>query len=171
MQQTPGYQQHPYDHSPQQQRQPQQQQPQPGPTPPTSRRKSRSKAPWLIVAVILVVAVVGVVTFLLTGSEKPESAAKPAKSAAAPRALQTPDAGQRAVYLETLQSIAPGLAANEDRAIRQAGKVCDRILNPPESGPSLAQYTIAELSSGDTTITQAQAFKVIVAVKVWCAKS
>ncbi|MCC5581213.1 hypothetical protein IMZ11_36960 [Microtetraspora sp. AC03309] len=173
MHQTPGYPQQPYDAPPQQQWQQQPGQPGP-PPPPTSRRKPRSKAPLLIVVAIVVVAVVGVAIVLLTGGEEAKPpAANPTKSAAADRAakLPTPDAGQRAVYLETLQAIAPGLAENEDRAIRQAGQVCSRILNPPEGGMSLAQYTVAQLSGGDTAITQAQAYKVIGAVKVWCAKS
>ncbi|WP_067181871.1 hypothetical protein [Microtetraspora niveoalba] len=186
MHQTPGYQQQPYDHPPQpqwQQQPPPQPQPPtftppthptpPAPTPPPSRRKPGSKAPLFIVIAIVVLAAIGAAVFFLTGGDDTAPEAKPAKSAAARTAetLPTPNAGERAVYLESLRAISPELAANEDRAIRQGGLVCQRILKPDEGGMSLPQYTVAELSKGDTAITRVQAFKVIVAVKAWCGKS
>ncbi|WP_157545674.1 hypothetical protein [Microtetraspora fusca] len=180
MHQTPGYQQ-PYD-PPQQQWHQQAPQPQPHtpmqpptPTPPTppppaSRRKSGSKAPLLIVIAIVVVAAAVGAFFFLTGGEDPAPQAKPAKSGAArtAEALPTPSPGQRAVYLETLRAISPELAEDEDQAIRQAGLVCQRVLKPEDGGMSLPQFTVAELSKGGASINRVQAFKVIIAVKVWC---
>ncbi|MGI5485490.1 hypothetical protein [Microtetraspora malaysiensis] len=187
MHQTPGYQQ-PYD-PPQQQWHQQAPQPHPHspmqpptpppptpptPTPPTSRRKSGSKMPLLIViAVVVIAAVVGAIV-LLTGGDDSASEAKPAKSGAAAPAAEappTPTSAQRAVYLAALREIAPELAENEDRAIRQGGLVCQRILKPEDGGMSLPQFTVAELSKGGGAITRVQAFKVIIAVKAWCSKS
>ncbi|WP_433222050.1 hypothetical protein [Microtetraspora malaysiensis] len=180
MHQTPGYQQ-PYDPPQQWHQQAPQPQPHspmqpptptpPPPTPPTSRRKPASKMPLLIViAVVVVAAVVGAIIFL-TGGEDSTSEAKPAKSGAAAPTTEAPPGpttAQRAVYLAALREIAPELAENEDRAIRQGGLVCQRILKPEDGGMSLPQFTVAELSKGGGAITRVQAFKVIIAVKAWC---
>lgn len=81
--------------------------------------------------------------------------------------VPTPDAGQRATYLAALASIDPGLVVHEERAIRRGRAVCDRILNPAERG-DLTEYVVAALSGGDATIDQAQADRVVTAVKAWC---
>jgi hypothetical protein len=109
---------------------------------------------------------------LLDGSEEPAAAPSASRTAAAipsRDSVPTPDAGQRRAYLATLGEIDPGLVVDEDRALRRAGRICERIINPPEGGKlTLREYVVEELSGGNATINQTQAGRVITAVKVWC---
>lgn len=130
------------------------------------RRAEKKKPRWLIAAAVVgVLALGGAILQLVDGDEEPATTA--AASPAASTGVPTPDAGQRAAYLAALQEIDPGLAANEERAIRRGRAVCDRIIHPREN-PSVEEYTVAALSGGTTTIDQAQARQVIEAVKAWC---
>ncbi|MEV4457020.1 hypothetical protein [Microbispora sp. NPDC049633] len=145
---------------------PQQWQP---PPPPPPAKKSGAKTVVIIGAVIVALAVVGI-AIGASGGEEPgpaasTSSAQPTSGAQVP----SPDADQAAAYLDALRAIDPGLVANEERAIRRAVRVCERIIAPPEgSTMSLERYVVAELSGGNATITTGQARQVIKAVKAWC---
>lgn len=140
----------------------------PYPPHPTQHRAGKKRSPWLIVAAVVgVLALGGAVLQLADGGEDGGPAATASASASPAAGVPTPDAGQRAAYLAALQEIDPGLAANEERAIRRGRAVCDRIIHPREN-PSVEEYTVAALSGGTTTIDQAQARQVIEAVKAWC---
>ncbi len=125
----------------------------------------------MIIAVVGVLALGGGIIELTGGGEEEAKPAAKTSEAAKPDGggVPTPDAGQAAAYLEALRGIDPGLVVNEERAIRRGRAICDRIINPPGGkNMTLAQYTVAELSGGNATINQAQAYEVIKAVKVWC---
>lgn len=86
-----------------------------------------------------------------------------------PTAVPSPTAAQQAAYLAALRRIHPGLVVNRERALRRAGRVCERIVRPPSGGTlTLEKYTAMELSGGNATINETQARQVIRAVKVWC---
>lgn len=86
--------------------------------------------------------------------------------------MPTPTAAQKRAYLAALRRIDPGLTVNEERVMRRAERVCERILRGSGGGSlSLAEYTRMELSGGNATITTAEAGRVIQAVKVWCRKA
>lgn len=137
--------------------------------PPRRRKKSPAKMIVLIVVGAFVVLVaVGIA--LGGGEEKPVvSAPTASRTAAASSGVPEPDAGQRAAYLAALAEIDPGLVANEERAVRRGRAVCERILHPSSGGMTLRQYVVEELSGGNATINQAQAAKVVTAVKAWCS--
>jgi hypothetical protein len=130
------------------------------PRPPA--KKTNPLTVVIVGAVILLVAIVGTVAKLTS-----EDAPKPKVSATA-AAVPSPDAEQRAAYLAALEKIDPGLVVNEERAIRRAVRVCERIINPPGGTMSLEKYVVEELSGGNATITTGQARQVIKAVKAWC---
>ncbi|MGI5153603.1 DUF732 domain-containing protein [Microbispora sp. CA-102843] len=135
-----------------------------GPPPVPPRPPAKKTSPLtvvIVVAAVLVLAVIATVAKVAT-----EDAPAPKASATA-AAVPSPDAEQRAAYLAALERIDPGLVANEDRAIRRASRVCERIHNPA-GGMSLERYTVEELSGGNASITTAQARQVIKAVKAWC---
>jgi len=119
----------------------------------------------ITVAVFAVLLLVAVVTKVATGDAS-TSSAQPSSTAAG----KSPNwnAEQQRTYLDTLSALDPGLVANEDRAIRRAERICDRILNPPGGTMSLERYVVEELSGGNATIDEETAKTVIAAVKVWC---
>ncbi|MEV1206117.1 DUF732 domain-containing protein [Microbispora rosea] len=145
--------------------------PQWGPPPPHHRKKSSAGKTMVIVgAVVLAVGVVAIVGLVLVGAAQ-QRAAEEAVRPMATTAGKTVrwNAEQQRTYLDMLSVLDPGLVANEDRAIRRAERICDRILNPPEgSTMSLERYVVEELSGGNATIDEATAGTVIGAIKVWC---
>ncbi|MEU4234176.1 DUF732 domain-containing protein [Nonomuraea sp. NPDC026600] len=159
-------------HSPQQQ-QPQQWQQtyQQAPTPPPRRRMSPLK--WSLIAVgVVVLLVAGLVVFATVvarvAGSLPSASATPNRTAE-PATAPSPSAAEQRAYLATLKSIDPGLTVNTERVMRRAGRVCERILHGADGGTmTLEKYTVAELSGGNATISEAQAKQVIAAVKVWC---
>lgn len=146
----------------------------PGPPqgPPSRRRNPRV---WLIVAgAAIVLVVLGGLAVALTPDDEPSATASPAASsapttlAATPRPVPTPTAAQQRTYLAMIARIDPGLVVNRERAMRRAGRICERIIQPPGGALTLERYTVLELSGGYAQINEAQARQVIKAVKVWC---
>lgn len=132
---------------------------------------SGSTAVVLFVILGVVTLMAAVVAFAIVARSKfpaPAATARATTAVSAEPRVPTPDAGQRAAYLAALEGIDRGLVVNEDRAIRRGRAVCDRILHPSGGTMTLREYVVAELSGGNATIDQAQATKVVAAVKVWC---
>lgn len=92
----------------------------------------------------------------------------PTTPTAGPARAPQPTPAQQRTYLATIARIDQGLVVNEERAMRRAGRICERIVRPPGGNLTLEQYTVLELSGGNATINEAQARQVIKAVHVWC---
>lgn len=128
---------------------------------------------WSLIAASIVVLLVAGLALASTVAAKvarslPSAGATPNRTAE-PATVPSPSAAEQRAYLAALKAIDPGLTVNTERAVRRAERVCDRILHGSDGGSmSLEQYTVAELSGGNATIDEAQAKKVIAAVKVWC---
>lgn len=95
----------------------------------------------------------------------PAPEASPAKTSAT---VPAPSPAQEEAYLAAIARIDAGLVANQERAMRRAGRICERIVRPSDGNLTLEKYTVMELSGGNATINEAQARKVIKAVRVWC---
>lgn len=105
-------------------------------------------------------------------SAAPRPSAKPTRSASptptGPRPVPSPNARQERTYLATIARIDEGLVVNEERAMRRAGRVCERIIRPPGGTLTLPKYVVLEMSGGNAQINERQAAQIIRAVKVWC---
>lgn len=154
-------------HPPQQQPQHWQQPPYRPPTPPRRRKSNGWK--WLLAAVAGIVLLVVCLVVASVATAPHVTLATPTRQAEPDAAggVPSPSKAQQRAYLTALERIDPGLVVNEDRAIRRARSICDRVINGAQ-GATLEKYVVAELSGGNATINEAQAKQVIKAVKVWC---
>lgn len=123
----------------------------------------------LVVLAVILLAVVGMVADDPAEPTRTPAASTPAtNSPPAARAVPSPSPAQQRAYLAAIARIDPGLVADRERALRRAGRICERIVQPPGGTLTLERYTVLELSGGNARIDEAQARQVIRAVKVWC---
>jgi len=108
-----------------------------------------------------------------TPTAAPTPATQPSSPTATPtpteadRIPPTPTPAQARAYLDYIARIDPGLVASEERALRRADMICERILNGTP-GMTIEEYTVLRLSGGHAQITEDQARKIVKAIRVWC---
>lgn len=86
----------------------------------------------------------------------------------ADRIPPTPTPAQARAYLDYIARIDPGLVASEERALRRADMICERILGGTPGSMTIEEYTALRLSGGHAQITEDQARKIVKAIRVWC---